>query len=509
MPISLAARVLRPCLESRNSTLLRKVLTTSTTTNFPPIAYEFLLIFEIIVSIKKLFHYICLLKRQSKVMKQLIQVSLVSNYFMENIFGQNIRAIRESWQISQEEMGVLIKATRGMVMQYEKRGSLPKGETFETLIAITGLSREKLTAKLLKRQELPQIPQQEYEKILRLRTGLINIAEPFENFAYRFNAALNILNKSVEDVLAEMPSYNRHDVYDLISGKSQQADFVEAFAEKYGFNDFWLIYNVGSALKSKEAKKKFGPAAEKLELEEKERAILHFEKVLRDFTKSQSDNKDKTHNEILIELIKETKSVLRSYKKGRDALINAESQITTKEGEKWVDGVDYLPIEYLNKTTQVINTGNGGRAAMIPFLDRLSQMKFVKKLNDNNFLKSLPRHTYTVTEGNSQFFTFEVILAFKMGDSSMDNGSAESIRKDDILLCYQIDPSFLIGNGDLSKEIRVVITEEQLFCCSIEEVMSSETAITCSLFNPNFPAKEIPFEKLKAVFGIFRIEREC
>lgn len=71
--------------------------------------------------------------------------------------GLNIKKIRERWDISQEEFGLLIGATRGMIMQYEKRGTRPKDETVSQLIRVTGLSWDMLANAELSRGELPEL----------------------------------------------------------------------------------------------------------------------------------------------------------------------------------------------------------------------------------------------------------------------------------------------------------------------------------------------------------------
>lgn len=95
-------------------------------------------------------------------MKLLKLVSKVSPFyhifFMQNYLGLNIRTIRQHWGLSQEEFGFLVNASRGMIMQYEKRGSMPKDETIERIIETVGLTKDVLVNVKLKRSELPSMP---------------------------------------------------------------------------------------------------------------------------------------------------------------------------------------------------------------------------------------------------------------------------------------------------------------------------------------------------------------
>lgn len=72
-------------------------------------------------------------------------------------FGLNIKKIRERWRLSQEEFGYLIGATRGMIMQYEKRGSKPKNETVSQIMKLTGISKELLEGVGLPDNDLPEM----------------------------------------------------------------------------------------------------------------------------------------------------------------------------------------------------------------------------------------------------------------------------------------------------------------------------------------------------------------
>lgn len=74
-----------------------------------------------------------------------------------NSLGLNIKKIRERWDLTQEEFGLLIGATRGMVMQYEKRGTKPKNETVSQIIKLTGISWDMLANAELADDDLPEL----------------------------------------------------------------------------------------------------------------------------------------------------------------------------------------------------------------------------------------------------------------------------------------------------------------------------------------------------------------
>ena len=79
---------------------------------------------------------------------------------MSNYIGLNIKSIRQFWELSQDEFAMIIGATRGMIMQYENRGSRPKDETIERIIEIAGFSKEVLVNTKIKRSDIPALSMQ-------------------------------------------------------------------------------------------------------------------------------------------------------------------------------------------------------------------------------------------------------------------------------------------------------------------------------------------------------------
>ena len=77
---------------------------------------------------------------------------------MSNYIGLNIKTIREKWKLTQDEFAWWIDASRGMIMQYEKRGSMPKNETIETIVEKFGISKDMLINTKLARKDVPDMP---------------------------------------------------------------------------------------------------------------------------------------------------------------------------------------------------------------------------------------------------------------------------------------------------------------------------------------------------------------
>lgn len=83
--------------------------------------------------------------------------------------GLNIKKIRERWDLTQEEFGLLIGATRGMVMQYEKRGTRPKNETVSQIIKLTGITWDMLANGELADDDLPEMDMESQVAISNFR----------------------------------------------------------------------------------------------------------------------------------------------------------------------------------------------------------------------------------------------------------------------------------------------------------------------------------------------------
>lgn len=60
------------------------------------------------------------------------------------MLGRNLKMIREIWGLSQAEFGYLMGASRGMIMQYENRGTTPKSVVFRNIVKETGFSKDVL-----------------------------------------------------------------------------------------------------------------------------------------------------------------------------------------------------------------------------------------------------------------------------------------------------------------------------------------------------------------------------
>lgn len=93
-----------------------------------------------------------------------------------NYLGVNIKKIRERWGLSQEEFGFLINATRGMIMQYERRGTAPKNETVSQIIKVTGLTKDMLFNSELADDEIPEMSQSDFIAIENYRNDPDNYA---------------------------------------------------------------------------------------------------------------------------------------------------------------------------------------------------------------------------------------------------------------------------------------------------------------------------------------------
>ena len=90
-----------------------------------------------------------------------------------NCLGKNVRGIREFWGLTQSELGKLIGATRGMIMQYENRGTTPKNETVSKLVALFRTSKDMLFNTELTREQYPEMD-------ISLRVAIENMREEGE-----------------------------------------------------------------------------------------------------------------------------------------------------------------------------------------------------------------------------------------------------------------------------------------------------------------------------------------
>lgn len=112
------------------------------------------------------FHILlCFCFAYAKIMKLLKLVSFVSRNIYIFIFimylGKNIKTIREYWELNQTEFGLLVGATRGMIMQYENRGTMPKKETVSRIVSLTGFTDDLLINTEIDRDDIEPLPQED------------------------------------------------------------------------------------------------------------------------------------------------------------------------------------------------------------------------------------------------------------------------------------------------------------------------------------------------------------
>ena len=89
----------------------------------------------------------------------------------ETVLHTNLKTIRQRWDITQEELGLLTGATRAMIMQYENpdRRTLPKADTLNKLAEITGIHADALIHNPLADADIADLSQELKRSIRNLR----------------------------------------------------------------------------------------------------------------------------------------------------------------------------------------------------------------------------------------------------------------------------------------------------------------------------------------------------
>lgn len=72
--------------------------------------------------------------------------------------GKNIELIRRSWGLNQDEFGILLGATRGMISSYETKGIEPKISFLVRLYKLSGIEMTILCLDELDKDDIPNKP---------------------------------------------------------------------------------------------------------------------------------------------------------------------------------------------------------------------------------------------------------------------------------------------------------------------------------------------------------------
>lgn len=103
--------------------------------------------------------------------------------FKATIIQDNLKLIRFVWDITQEELGALIGATRGMIMQYENtdRNTTPPSAIIDALTAITGLASETLLTTSLTTPDIPNLTNELKLKLRAFKIRKMDNNQPIED----------------------------------------------------------------------------------------------------------------------------------------------------------------------------------------------------------------------------------------------------------------------------------------------------------------------------------------
>ena len=142
---------------------------------------------------------------------------------------------------------------------------------------------------------------------------------------------------------------------------------------------------------------------------------------------------------------------------------------------------------------------------LVPLIEEYAQSGFLAGYNDNDFLDELPKYAILVEKYHKGKY-----FAFKMSGESMDDGTSESIKAGDIILCREI-PRGLWNRFHITnyKDYVVVHKEGLLVKRAIDYV--DDRAVTLRSLNQDkdrFKDEIVNFEDISLLLNIVSINRQ-
>jgi len=137
----------------------------------------------------------------------------------------------------------------------------------------------------------------------------------------------------------------------------------------------------------------------------------------------------------------------------------------------------------------------------VPLISSENRVEYCNKIEDGELPENLPNLSFVVENIEAAKY-----LAFEIAGNSMQNGTAESIPNEAIVLGREILLEELELHGKITNLIAVLIYKENILCKEITNYDSKNERITCHSLNtsPEYADFEIPVSEIKQFFEVIK-----
>lgn len=157
----------------------------------------------------------------------------------------------------------------------------------------------------------------------------------------------------------------------------------------------------------------------------------------------------------------------------------------------------YVKFPYLKKDTEA-TPAHMGRRAGIPLVTQYAYGGYLTGYGDPEYMESLPIVDFTPDREMTGNW-----LAFEVRGDSMNDGSFESYRPGDIVICREVEP-YLWKDSRLHYDRRdfVIVCEDGILIKRITNHDVENHLVTIHSLNPEYPDRTLDLIQVRKIFSI-------
>lgn len=140
----------------------------------------------------------------------------------------------------------------------------------------------------------------------------------------------------------------------------------------------------------------------------------------------------------------------------------------------------------------------------VPLVSRHAQAQYIHRLDDKLYINTLPVFPVTVEYGKKGNY-----VCFEMWDESMDDGTGNSYKPGDILICRETDRAFRQTNLYFNKPKSFVVIHENngIIAAQITAHDPVKQSIRVHLLNPSRADAVLDLRNVKKLFDVLKLHR--
>ncbi len=171
---------------------------------------------------------------------------------------------------------------------------------------------------------------------------------------------------------------------------------------------------------------------------------------------------------------------------------------------------DYLNFKVVKISSKTLIYIGGNRFIMqVPLVEHSTYGGYLSGFSDQEFLSKLPKHTHIVDKVVDKAIIGD-FRAFRVGNSSMDDGTSESIKSGYLVIGMEVNQDLWKNELNIAKwPTWIIVHEDGIIIKRIIEQDVENGVIKCKSINPDkemFPDRKILLAECLQLFIVVNIE---